>query len=237
MTMNESESKNVNINPGAFATESELLDLSMEDIVSLFKDKETRRHMDKETREDENQQETIIGFRALPTGLLMSLDAACRRCNISRGLLTKCLSHQIMAWYESIPRLKELSELFYTAGDTADDLGYPDLYDGMRDTSYSFARTTTRLASFRTINWIRNGLYQLAQPLGLPVSILFAVGLCQSVVTTGSGRSQGTIEKYLSEEVHKLNQHIEERFIRLYAFHETIRQRAAVEKRENRKTG
>jgi len=205
--------------------------------VSLFKDKEKRRHTDKEAREDENQQEAIIGFRALPSGLLMSLDAAGRRCNVSRGLLTKCLSHQIMAWYESIPRLKELSNLFHIAGDTADDLGYPDLYDGMRDTGYSFIHTSTRLASLRTINWVKSGLYQLAQPLGLPVSILFAVGLCRSVITTSSGRSQGTIEKYLTEEVAKLNQHIEERFIRLYAFHETIRQRAAVEKRDNRKTG
>ncbi|KKN72358.1 hypothetical protein LCGC14_0411850 [marine sediment metagenome] len=214
----------VNLNPSSFAEDGGLLDLSMEEVVSLFLDKEKRRH--KEAKEDENQQEVVIGSRVIPMGLMMTLDSMSRRCNVSRALLTRCLSHQIVAWFEGNAKLKELSELFYLACDAADDLGYPDLYEGMRDVGYSLCHVSPKPTAFRTIGWVRNGLHKVAQPLGLPVGILFAVGLCQSVLTTDSGRSQGTIEKYLSEEVSQFQTHIEDRFIRVYAFHDTVRRRA-----------
>jgi len=216
----------INIGPGFFAEDGGLLDLSMEEVVSLFQDKEKRRHRD--AKDDENQQEAIVGSRVVPMGLIMSLDTACRRCVVSRSLLTRCLSHQIAAWFESDTRLKELSELYFTACEAADDLGYPDLYDGMREVGYSFGHASPRTVSFRTINWVKNSLYKTAQALGLPVGTVFIVGLCYSVGTTGSGRSQGTIENYLADEVSRFHTHVEERFIRVFAFHEMIRRRAKV---------
>ncbi len=214
----------VPINPTTFAEDGGLLDLSMEEVVTLFLDKEKRRHRD--AKEDENQQETTVGSRIVPAGLIMSLDTASRRNDISRSMLTRYLSHQVAAWFESNARLRELSELFYTACEAADDLGYPDLYDGMRDVGYSFSHSSPKTVSFRTINWVKNSLYKMAQPLGLPVGMLFIVGLCHSVVTTNSGRSQGTIDNYLTEELTRFQTHVEERFIRVFAFHETVRRRA-----------
>ena len=219
--------ESVNLNPSSFAEDGGLLDLSMEEVVSLFLDKEKRRH--KEAKEDENQQEVVIGTRVVPAGLVMSIDTACRRLDLSRSLLTRCLSHQIASWFESNARLKELTELFYIACEAADDLGYPDLYDGMRDVGYSFGHTSPKLVSFRTISWVKSNLGILAQPLGLPVRTLFIVGLCHSLVTTDSGRYQGTIEKYITEEVSRFQTHVEERFIRVFAFHETVRRRAKKE--------
>jgi len=217
--------KGVSLTPTSFSNDSGLLDLSMEEVVALFLDKEKRRHRD--AKDDENQQEAIVGSKIAPMGLVMSLDTACHRCSgISRAVLTRCLSHQVIAWFESNTRLKELSELFYLACEAADDLGYPDLYDGMQDAGYLFEHASPKPVSFRTINWVKSSLHKMAQPLGLAVGMLFIIGLCQSVVTTKSGRSQGTIEKYLSEEVDKFHTHVEERFIRVFAFHETVRRRA-----------
>ncbi len=66
--------ESVNLNPSSFAEDGGLLDLSMEEVVSLFLDKEKRRH--KEAKEDENQQEVVIGTRVVPAGLVMSIDTA-----------------------------------------------------------------------------------------------------------------------------------------------------------------
>jgi len=221
--------ESIPIKPSSFAIDAGLLDLSMEEVVALFIDKEKRRH--KDAKDDENQQEAYIGSRVVPTGLLMSLDTVCRHCDISRSLLTRCLSHQIMAWYDSIPRLKELSELFYIVCDAADDFGYPDLYDGMQDVGYTLGHISPKHISFRTINWVKNSLYVKSKPLGLSAGLLFVIGLCRSVITTASGRSQGTIEKYLSEEVSRLEIHIEERFFRVFSFHDTVRRRAKLDGR------
>lgn len=219
----------VSLNPGLFADDGGLLDMPMEDVVTLFRDKERRRN--KDAKDDENQQEALIGSRVVPVGLVMSLDSRSRSLDISRGLLTRCLSHQIMAWYGSMPRLKELTELFYISFDAADDYGYPDLCEGMREIGYSFVHVSPKSVSFRTINWVKNGLQTISYPLGLTVCTLFTIGVCRSLITTGSGHSAGTIEKYLTAEVERFNQHVEERFIKVFGFNDLVRRRALSEGR------
>ena len=56
------------IGPASFAEDGGILDLSLTEVVSLFLDKEKHRHRD--AREDENQQEDMVGCRAVPTAVV-----------------------------------------------------------------------------------------------------------------------------------------------------------------------
>lgn len=224
------EANNVTFNPNSFSDDAGLLDMSMEDVVALFLDRE--KHRAREAKDDENQQEDLVGYRVVPMGLLMSLDASARHLNITRSLLTRCLSHQIMSWIESIARIRELMELFNIAHDAANEHGYPDLYDGMRPT-YVFANTSPKQMSFRTIRWVKNGLAVLSQPLGVPTGALFIVGLCFALSTSEDSGSKGTIRKYFSVEVSQLAQHVEEQFIRVSGFHDMVRRRVAANGSDN----
>ena len=215
--------KSVPINPSQFAEDGGLLDLSMEEVVALFLDREKRRH--KEAKDDENQQEDMVGCRAVPTGLVMALDSGAQSLGLTRSMLTKCLSHQMAMWFDSLPRIKVLCELFDVARYAATEFGYPDLYDGMRP-NYEFSSSSPRTISFRTIRWVKNKLSTVSMPLGIPSGYLFAVGLCYSLSRIGDVRFKGTVIKYLSSEVARFSQHVEEQFIRVSGFHDIVRQRA-----------
>ncbi len=222
----------VNLNPSQFSADSGLLDLSLGEVVALFLDREKKRH--KEARDDENQQEDVVGCRSVPTGLMMALDGNARRLGVTRALLTRCASHQIAAWLDSLGRIKEVASLFNTVCDAAEEFGCPDLYDDMIP-SYAFASSSPRSVTFRTIRWAKNKFYAVVQPLGVPVGVLFAVGLCYSLTRSGGG-SEGTVSKYLSAEVSKFIRHIEERSVRVVGFNDLVRRRARDDGLENVKT-
>lgn len=219
----------VPLNPSSFSDDGGLLDLSLEDVVNLFIDKEKQRH--KLAKDDENQQEVIVGYRCVPQGLLMSLDGNADRLQVSRGILTRCASHQIAAWLDSLGRINTISSLFSTVRDAAEEFGYPELYESMRP-DYTFANSSPRALSFRTIMWVKNKLSILSVPLGIPVGALFIIGLCYSLTRTGAV-SKGTVNKYLSVEVAHFQRCIEDRYIRVCAFNDMVRRRAAEDGLDN----
>ena len=212
----------LNLNPESFPEGNDLLELPLESIVGLFLDKEKRRH--KDAKEDENEQVDLVGYRSVPTGLLMALDGNARRLGVTRALLTRCVSHQIVSWVDSLDRIKDITDLYHIACDAAEEYGYPDLYESMAP-NYSFASSSPKSVSFRTIRWIKNKLYESSNPIGVPAGALFIVGLCYALTGTGSS-SKGTVDKYLSAEVDKLLRHIEERSVWVCGFNDLVRRRA-----------
>ena len=214
--------KSVSLNPNAFAEDGGVLDLSLEEVVSLFIDKEKHRHRD--AKDDENQQETMFTFRGVPNGLMMALDGNARRLGITRAMLTRCVSHQIVSWYDSLPRIIEIAGMFNIVCDAAEEYGYPDLYDNMA-LNYSFASSSLRGVSFRTITWVKNKLFSISAPLGVPAGALFIVGLCYSLTRAGD-TTKGTIRKFLRAEVDKLLDHIDERSVWVVGFNDVVRKRA-----------
>lgn len=221
--------KGIPIAPSQFAEDGGLLDLSLTEIVSLFLDKEKRRH--KDAKDDENQQEDLVGYRSVPTGLLMALDGNARRLGITRAMLTKCLSHQIVVWVDSLSRVGTIVELYNVACDAAEEYGYPDLYAKMSP-SHTFVNSDARQSSFRTIRWVKNKLYALSQPIGIPAGAIFIVGLCYSLTRTGS-ESKGTVRKYLSSEIQHFNRCIDERAVWVCGFNDLVRRRASEDGLDN----
>ena len=219
----------VNLNPSQFAEDGGLLDLSLVEIVSLFLDKEKRRR--KDAKDDESQQEDIVGCRSVPTGLLMALDGNARRLGITRAMLTKCLSHQIVVWLDNLPRIGVITELYNIACDAAEEYGYPDLYDKMSP-SYTFVSSSPKQVSFRTIRWVKNKLYAVSRPIGIPAGAIFVAGLCYSLTRAGN-ESKGTIRKYLSDEVQHFNRCVDERAIWVSGFHDLVRRRASEDGLDN----
>ena len=212
----------VNLGPSAFAEDGGILDLSLQEIVSLFQDKEKRRSRD--AKDDENQQEDTVGCRSVPTGLMMALDGNARRLGVSRAMLSRCASHQIIAWLDSLDRIREITGIFNIACDAAEEFGYPDLYDSMAP-NYSFASSSPRVVSFRTVRWMKNKLHLSSLPLGIPVGSLFTIGLCYSLTRAGN-ETKGTISKYLSAEVTKFTRSVDERSVWVVGFNDLVRRRA-----------
>ena len=217
--------KGIPIAPSSFAEDGGLLDLSLAEVVLLFQDREKHRH--KDAKEDENQQEVIVGCKSVPAGLMMSLDGNARRLGITRAMLTRCASHQIVVWLDSLTRIKEITGIYNIACDAAEEFGYPDLYEQISSPSYEFANASPKAVSFRTIQWVKNKLTSISQPFGIPVGSLFIVGLCYSITRAGI-ETRGTIERYLSSEVVKFTQHVDERSVWVVGFHDLVRKRARV---------
>ena len=216
--------KGILINPSSFAEDGGLLDLTMEDVVILFIEQEKRRH--KDAKDDENQADVVVSAKATPMGLMAILNLASEELGISRSILTKCLSHQVACWYDSISVLGQLRESFYDAYGKAVSSGHPELCAGFRNSSYQYDYALTDGATtLRTIMWVFNKLSRLATPLGLSPTLLFHVGLCWSVSRSSNKQYQGTINKFLRVEPDKLVRYVGERFIHVKGFVEQVEYR------------
>jgi hypothetical protein len=179
----------VTINPSKFVEDGGVLDLSLSEIVSLYSDLEKNRF--KSSKDDENQQEDKITCRVVPMGLMMAIDGNARRLGTTRAMLTRCMSHQIAVWLDSLERIQEIVSLYNIACDAAEEYGYPDLYDAMTP-NYGFASASPRSVSFRTIRWVKNKMFTISQPLGVTVGSLYVTGLCYSLTRAGN-ETKGTI--------------------------------------------
>lgn len=173
----------VSISPNSHIDDGGLLDLSMDEVVERFLEKEKRRY--KEAKDDETQQEVAISVRRVPVGLTAVLEAASYRMGVSRSVLTRCLSHQIAAWYDSLASLHETITQFYDAYQKALDYGFPDLCKRLKLTPYEPASSSEEFTSFSSVSWVRGKLYGLSLPLGVPTYQLFVIGLCRSLSRGG----------------------------------------------------
>jgi len=192
-----------------------LLDMSMEEVVGRFLEREKRRHLD--AKDDENQQEVVIGIRSAPSGLVAILESASYQMGVSRSILTRCLSYQVASWYDSLAPISDLTRLFYVAQQKALDNGYPELCRRIKSVPYEFKLLDTEHTSLRSIAWVRSKLYDLSLPVGVSMYHLFLIGLCRSIATTDSGFFTKTIE-ILNGEVEYFLLHVKRRFIEIQAF-------------------
>ena len=180
------------------AEDSDILELSTEEVVAKFLTQEKRRA--KDAKDNDNEQEVVISFRSLPDGLATVVTLLAIDLGISRGLLTRCLSHRIVRWFDTILEAKQLSAHFYEIYRQAADAGFMDLCaEAEAPSAYQFNNTKDRGNTFRSIMWVKGKLEVMSLPLGVPTNVLFSVGLCESLLTGSVG--QGIIRNRLLPEV------------------------------------
>jgi len=191
----------------------------MEDVVALFLEREKRRH--KEAKDDENQAEVVIGCRQSPVGLYEVIDSMAHRLGITQSLLTRCLSHQVISWYDSIPGLQLLVTEYYDAHDKAIVIGKPELCSRLSNSGYSFSKSSASPVYLKSITWVRSKLTSLSRPLSVPVGLLFLAGLCWSL-SCSADESYRVVGSAFKSEADGLASYVEERFILVRDFHKLV---------------
>lgn len=198
-------------NVGSFSDDSGVLDMSMEDVILSMMDKEKNRA--KIARDNEMEQEVLISFREAPLGLLPSLKSVCINLNVSSSMLTRCLSHQIVAWYENMTDTRLVNVAYNITLDTMVKSGYTWLHKGLyREHNYTHTHQEDIKSSIRSISWVRSKLSSMADPLGVPASRLFLVGLCQSLSNPINTTDLGASALRLREEVDNFRRFVSFRY-------------------------
>ena len=158
-----------------------LHELSLEEVVAKFKDAEKKRH----EATDPDQQVIDRFVRVTPVGLLTSLKSVAKNLNVSRRLLTCCLTPQIVSWLGDALGLDVIVE------------GYGGLYEEVRKRTrlypirkqmesrarFFFDRPEPVETSVSTIRWAASRLAKYGFCLGATWDELFLSGLAWSLTT------------------------------------------------------
>jgi hypothetical protein len=209
--------KTVNINPHSFV-KYDIIDISLDEVIDRFLLGEEKRSAEDPCLEQRPQS---LSYRYLPKGLAQSLDLICTEKCLRQFLVTRCASHHIIAWYDSLDIIRDIVQLYQVISSKAD--GYPDIWQRMSSDAFKFtnilpARTASRKSSFHSIAFVVSHLVDLADALGVTPVNLFAVGLCWSIGTNESGLAVGTGRRYLSPEVKHFMTYLKERLLTLEYF-------------------
>lgn len=206
-----SKGKTASILPSSFV-DSSLSELTAGDVIRKLHIDEAKR---RRNAEDFNQSDVAIRFRSVPDGLIESLDGVSASCGMSRPVVTKCLSHHAMSWYQGMPQVKMLSSLYKAFLDNSD--GFTDIARRVKRDDYEFYKSVDFDApsSLRTAEFIASYFNELGKALGIPSYKLFLTGLCWSISTNVEGWTVNTVSKYLVPEVKNMQTYIGERILTL----------------------
>ena len=206
------DNKLVSLQPSSF-TDPSIVDLTSGEIIRMYLSEETKR---KRNADNHNDSDVAISFRTVPEGLLESLDDIHHSTGFSRSVVTKCLSHHVMAWYQSMPKVTLLTGLYKNVQLRSD--GFPDVVRKMKRDDYEFVHPrayTTSVGVLRTIAFVTGYLDDIGAILGLRPYKLLLSGFCWSLSTNTEGWSQGTISKFLSPEADSIQVYLGERLLAL----------------------
>lgn len=204
--------KPVSIHPSTFADPS-IVDLTSGEVVRMLLTQESKRK-----REGDNHSEldVPVSFRSVPEGLLEALSSIHNTTGFSQSLITRCLSHHVMAWYQSMPQVTLLTHLYKTVELRSD--GFPDIVRKMARDDYEFNHPRTFVTSvriLRSVEFVMGYLGEIGAVLGIQPPKLLLSGLCWSLTTNVEGWSQDTISKFLSPEANNIQVYLGERILAL----------------------
>lgn len=191
------------IHPSDFAHElPDLSQYSLEDVVARFKDTEKRRDVSSEPR---TEAEVLWPVRAAPRELLSSLNLAAQNLGVSRSVLTRCMSHQLVDWYANALGLQKLT------GE------YDNIYRSIKQQAYSTLRVQAENppkfvfyescekehTSISTIRWVSGVLSSTKAVLGMSAHDLLMIGLIWSLTTLANKDwDKQTVDKFFRPEVY-----------------------------------
>ena len=199
----------VNLAPSAFQ-EPDVYELPADEVLRLLHRQESKRGRDSG---EPSQREVAVEFRSAPEGLFVVLDHISLKTGMSRAVITKCLSHKVMAWYRNIPQVGELVRLYREVHLSAD--GYPDAVRLLNRSAYEFSHTADveERGRLRSIAFVRSYLSELGPVLGAPAYRLFLSGICWAISTSTEEWSEQSVNQYLVPEGEHLMAYINERML------------------------
>lgn len=206
------------INPRKGDFSNSVLDLSIEDVVSRFKNEERVR---RDNLDDVGERSVPIRFRARPSGLEMLIDELHEGLAVGEQVLTRCMGRHAEAWLRSLPQVGAIVSLYKVARSSAD--GHPDMEEQLkRAISFNFDTSVpvggAGATSYSAVAWVRDYFDDLSKPVSIPTYRLYLIGLCWSATTNVSKVRPQSIKQYLSPEVKRFIRHLDERLKVLSCF-------------------
>lgn len=226
-----SDPKPVSLSPVQFV-EPSIYEMTAGDVIRQYHIQEAKRKRDEG---EYKERDVMVSFRTAPDGIIGAVDNVARRSGMRKSVITKCLSLHLMSWYQSLPQVAVLVDTYQTLQDNAD--GYPDIWRKMESDGYEFMcpRSTAgnNKSYMRTIAYILGYLGDISDPLGVPASKLFLVGLCWSLSTNTERWADATVRKYLLPEAERMIDYINERVSLFRYIDELIKVRCGLRKVED----
>jgi len=182
-TTPSSVSTSVSIHPSSFTDDlPDLSTLSLEDVVARYKDSEKKRNT---KSEPENEAEILLPVRYAPIELLSSIKIISTRLGVSRRVLTKCMSRQLVDWYANSLGLDALTSEFDSIYAKIKLRGYSTLrIQAENPAKFSYAVPSERVnVSISTIRWVVAKLIDAKDVIGVSSVDLLLVGLAWSLTT------------------------------------------------------
>ena len=204
----------VSIRPDSFTDEQpDLSILSLEEVVARFKDTEKRRSV---KTEPENEQEVFRMIRHAPVELVSSIKVVSARLGVSRSVLTKCMSRQLIDWYTNSLGLRKLIESYEVIYSKVKLRGYTTLrIQAENPARFSYAHQPEPVhTSVSTIQWVLAKLGDTRDIIGVSSTDLLLVGFAWCLTTLENRDwDEANITKYFQPEAGNLTLLIRDRLV------------------------
>lgn len=216
----------VSLHPDSFTADfPDLSKFTLEEVVSRFKDVEKKRTVN---TEPESEAEAHWAVRSAPVELSSSLKVVSARMGISRNVLTKCMSRQVVDWYSNALGIEKLMN------------DYNDIYSKIKLKSYTTLRIQAEHParfcyacqpepvniSISTIRWVLGKLGEVREVIGVYAQDLLLSGMCWSLTTLeNKDWDRSNIEKFFVPEADNIRTLISDRIIDIVGLQEKYKNR------------
>ena len=218
----------VSIHPSSFTDDQpDLSILSLEEVVARFKDTEKRRNS---KTEPDNEVEVFWHIRSAPGELMSSLRVVASRLGISRSVLTKCMSRQLVDWYSNSLGLTKLSEDYNNVYSDIKRQAYSTLrVQAENPPTFSFVSRVEQIdTTASTIRWVVSKLTEMHEFVGLTAHDLFMVGLMWCLTQLENREwDKNVIERFFEPEVYNFETLVVDRSADLMALQMKFQHREA----------
>ena len=173
----------VSIHPSSFSNDlPDLSTFSLEEVVARFKDVERKRSA---RSEPDGEAEVFWAIRRAPVELMSSLRVVSARMGVSRAVLTKCMSRQVVDWYSNSLGMGELSTTFEDIYSKVKLRGYTTLrIQAENPAKFSYAHQAEDVyVSISSIRWVLSKLGEVKEVIGAGSTDLLLAGFCWSLTT------------------------------------------------------
>ena len=225
----------VSIHPSSFT--DELPDMSkvpLEEVVARFKDAEKRRTA---RTEPDSEAHVFWPVRVAPVELLSSISIMAVHLGVSRSVLTKCMSRQVVDWYTNSLGLSELTDSFNIIYGKIKLRGYTTLrIQAEHPAKFSFAQQgEPAYRSVCTVRWVMSKMNGIHDVLGVNSTDLLLAGFCWSLTTLdNSSWDETNINTVFAPEARNMSVLVQDRLVDIHSLYAKFSLRESHNEKGNR---